>query len=151
MTNEVFHLIRPMLATADQWIMIGIAVTVAAVSALATYYLTPKPKEPGVGELGFPSSEEGTPIQYVFGTYDVPGHYMWPRDKAHMQKQKSSTATNVSWASALCHGPITELREIRWDDCPAYPHPDHKSPVDSPIVFPSVTAVRDTTFAGDAI
>lgn len=99
--------------------------------------LRPKPKfgapQPsGIGDFQVPTAQEGRAIPVVFGTVKLAGpNVVWYGDLAVIPVQKkvktgifsSDKVTTgyryyVGMQLALCHGPIDELIEVRWDDRP---------------------------------
>lgn len=93
-----------------------VSTLVSVVAAVASYFLAPRPKAPGM-ELNMPSAEDGVPIPLIFGTYETAGHHIWPRVKATMPKARNEGKWRASWATAIGFGPIEKLWWIRWDDC----------------------------------
>src|ERR1700688_4263673 len=42
-------------------------------------------------EIRIPGSQQGDPIPYLFGTYDMDGTCIYPRDAAHMVSRQTSS------------------------------------------------------------
>ena len=116
------------------WIGIALSILLAVVS----YMLRPKPPSPPNQAVNLPTFQEGTPIQYGFGTYQTAPQLIWPTSRDTMLKnQGGSGRWTMSWAECYGWGPIKTILATRWLDQSIISTPSNWDPTRTP--YGSVT------------